>query len=797
MNTPLRFTILATMLLTGPCATAAVTVQKDNSIVRISNHAVSLDYDVTSGRYKVTDPASGTTALANAAFTVDEIGWKHSKEPRREWSQVDVEDAFGKGIKLTITEIPQEGYRLTKHLHITLYEEQSFAVLGFSVTNSSKIAARITRIGMIDQAGLLPGKPMEELQVLEGGAGAQPNRVLSEIPTGAHNSLMITGKRDGKRRTVVVGGLHYRDFMRTMGLHPRQEKHFLSLIEDPVGKRVEPGTRFDAVDTLYLDVTTTDPFHSLEKFGMAMRAANKANPKPYDFPTLCGWLVSTASYGEGTPINDSNALVGQMKLAAESGILKYTPVGIRLEPDFYCDDKHGDTQQGWWSDEYWAKYGSLTKPYETFAKFCGKIRELGGVPFTYIQSNMPSNDFALQHPDWMLHNDISRLHAEHRHHLPFVKFDFSDPEFQKHVLGTWRRLRGDGLLGIKFDYPETAWCPEGGFEDKSYSATNAYRKVFELCREGLGDEAFMHERNLGESNAPCLDVTAGIVDLQRVWADSSHFEPEMASRIGLRWYKNRSVFGYYPDGKSFRGMDADQRRTMLTQIGLISGRLELGTSFGRMTADEQRDLTRLYPLLKGTRSFRPVDMLSSAPKDPSVYAYRIDPDWSQIILCNNENTGTTVRVPISGDQADTGSLGHDAVAFHYLYDFWNDRLVGGFAGGQAIEVTLKPYQALSYSLHRKLAHPQFLSTNRHITQGLMDLDGVKWDGPSNTYSGKAHAVEGEAFTIVLATNGWEAESAESGSGRTSMETLPGGLLRFTIADHKGGAVPWSIRWKAK
>jgi hypothetical protein len=29
-----------------------------------------------------------------------------------------------------------------------------------------------------------------------------------------------------------------------------------------------------------------------------------------------------------------------------------------------------------------------------------------------------------------------------------------------------------------------------------------------------------------------LDVTAGVIDLQRVWDDSSHFEPEMASRNG-------------------------------------------------------------------------------------------------------------------------------------------------------------------------------------------------------------------------------------------------------------------------
>jgi len=45
---------------------------------------------------------------------------------------------------------------------------------------------------------------------------------------------------------------------------------------------------------------------------------------------------------------------------------------------------------------------------------------------------------------------------------------------------------------------------------------------------------------------------------------------------------------------------------------MISGSLELGTSFGRMTPEEQHDLTRLYPALNGMRSYRPVDMLVGA-----------------------------------------------------------------------------------------------------------------------------------------------------------------------------------------
>ena len=45
-------------------------------------------------------------------------------------------------------------------------------------------------------------------------------------------------------------------------------------------------------------------------------------------------------------------------------------------------------------------------------------------------------------------------------------------------------------------------------------------------------------------------MTAGIVDTQRNWIDSKDYEPGMISIGGLRWYKNRTVFNYYPDSKT-------------------------------------------------------------------------------------------------------------------------------------------------------------------------------------------------------------------------------------------------------
>ncbi len=53
----------------------------------------------------------------------------------------------------------------------------------------------------------------------------------------------------------------------------------------------------------------------------------------------------------------------------------------------------------------------------------------------------------------------------------------------------WKGLRADGLRGVKFDYPESAWAKDGGFEDKTYTTTSAYRQLFQLCSDGLGPDA--------------------------------------------------------------------------------------------------------------------------------------------------------------------------------------------------------------------------------------------------------------------------------------------------------------------
>ncbi len=751
----------------------------------MKNRFYEICVDRESGAWSVRDRRTDLWCFRNAAFRVDKYPGPIWKEPTTSITleQRSFQSAVGKGKELAITFAPSEGYDPTRILLIRLYNRLPCIEIRWGVTNRMDFPIRISKVDAIHCGELFAEQAVTKPRVLRSGAGAEPNIVEKDWQIEAHNGAMLTYLDGGVRRTIVTGGLTYEAFMRVVEIRDGERgagkrvrnaglRNLNLSFLDPQGKLVEPGETYIASDTAYLDFITSDPFEALEAYGMALRAANDAQPNVYDFPTLCGWMVSTKHLGEGKPINNAVGLVEQLQLARDRGLMNYTPLAVRLEPDTYCYGNFGDTQQGWWDDAHWRAYGpgdghaagaepgSLRKPYDSFASFCKAVKNLGGIPFTYFQSSMPSNDFAVQHPDWMLHGDISRLHYTHPHHKPYVRYDFSQPAFRAHCLRVWKRLRKAGLQGIKFDYPESAWASGGGFADAAFTTTSAYRELFRLCREGLGPDAYIHERNLGgitHEIAPRLDVTAGIVDIQRVWGDASHFEPEMASRMGLRWYKARSVFLYYPDGKSFymdgKPIAGYKRRAFLTIMGFLSGRLEIGTSIGSMTKEMFHDVTRLFPILGGTQSPRPVDMLTGS-EHPSVYAYRVTDDWLQVMLINNGGRARVVAAPLSGDQAETGSLGLEHDARYYAFDFWSQSYLGLLDGKAGLSLQLRGGEAAMVSVRKKQDHPQVISTNRHMMQGMMECHGVKWNTRTKTLSGRVDVVGGEDFVLTVACNGF-------------------------------------------
>jgi hypothetical protein len=768
---------------------------------RLSNGIISVAFD-EQGVFSIHDAKTNEALLSGARF-----GLPSGQPPNRVelLRAEDVQDALGIGKRL-VFEI--EDWNLLRYgsfrasgapparslFSYTLYENNPALVLGFGLKTHHYISMRLMKSQPLAGGRLFGGGRMDHTMTLNGSAGAEPTLVKPGLSRISANSLMLTALVNGQRRTAVWGGLGYSEFGKIATLQDGSPGFFA---EDPVGRLVDEGQTYLPADSFYLDVHTREPFDALERYGLAMRKANNAHPNIYDFPVLCGWSVGHISKLPG--INNSAKLVKELEHANNCGLTKYTKVALRLEPDKY----HFDTEQGWWDDAHMRKFKHLVEPYESIAKWSRKLQANNGVPYIYMQLGMPSDDFARQFSQYMLFNDASEVDKrkpgmkgenKHPHHQPYVTYDYTDKEFSEHFVKVWSKLREDGIRGVKVDYPATAWRPEGGFDDRYASTNAAYRRAFQLLREAMGEDGLIDERNIGESGRPCLDVSAGLVDTQRTWADSNKFVPAMISISGLRWYKNRTVFNYYADTKAVHGISPEIRQSLLTMSYLTSGRIDLATSFSLFTPEITRDFSRIYPHYPEPKTARPLDAFTGV-LDPQVYDLELTPDWHQIALYNTGQKEAVISTAISGERVNN-AVGLDRAAYYHAYEFWSDTYLGKVPGHARIERKLKPDCCAMVSLRKLQPHPQVINTNRHVLQGWVDLADIRWDAGMKTLSGTAKVIGGEPFKIVVADNGAKTLKSEAKGGWSELKPHPvEGLSCLTLSAAANTEIKWKLKYE--
>jgi hypothetical protein len=584
--------------------------------------------------------------------------------------------------------------------------------------------------------------------------------------------------------------------------------------EDPVGKRVDPGVRYLPDDRFYVDFITDNPFENLEQYGRSVRLAQKIELNMYDFPTVCLWYAHHGGYGGGKATNDTVGAVAEMEAIRDSGFLKYSRAAVRLVPDCYSKNN----QQGWWDDEHFQKHGSTNlgkfeggthkTPYETSEKWGKAITERGGIPLTYCQTGFRSEDYCHTFPEHMLFNSATAwMHESYKRPLDDDEFwgnawrksfrvwsyDYTDPGFVKHMREVYAAYRSGGIKGLMFDYPARGWASGGGMEDEYATTARAYRDIFRLAREGLGSECYLHERNMERGS----DITLGLVASQRTENDTDRITPQVVTRCGLRWYKNRVVVNYDTDSKNIYRLreNRDVVRSLLTMSYVTTGRLLLANSFTQLPPDILYDLTRICPFHTSPKTARPVDAFTETY--PRVYDFAVSPTWHQLAFFNTDNKDSVnVAVRLAGDTAE-GALGLDPDKDYHVYDFWNDAYIGRVPGDGALSQQLRPAEARMMSVHEVTAHPQFISTNRHIMQGYLDLVHIEWLPGRNILRGISKIVGGDPYVVSIAGNSYAPQNAEVNDARTKarIASVDDGLVKLTLTRSENAVVEWSVTFR--
>ena len=820
-----KFYLLMFFLSPVMAGAMSVTVAERDGLLHMGNSHVRLEFNLHKGLFDIYK-ANGDKIVSDAWF---QCNGTQSKDSCRKisWQAANCNDALGTGKTATLT-VEFDNYPNIVW-QATLYDEHEFLVFNMGIDNDTDHACRLMSFYPLVSGGVFNGKNVREnYRVLDGNSGGVPTRIGEASTLTSFNNLLARFGNAEQTEVIVAGGLSYNEFDKFVRfVAENKSMRVLMYAEDPVGRLIDARQKYLLNERFYLCFINKNPFEALEKYGDALRKMQQIELNIYDFPTECLWYASLYNHDPAREkFNNSKGAVEEMENAVKSGITRYTKAAIRLVPDAYTPNN----QQGWWDDKHWGMYNEpastklphYTEPYTTTKSWAQAIVAQGGYPFTYMQSGRRSEDFVRLHPDWMLFNDpyrpvvgarrliqeasyLSRFAEEYGNHWWSDRavwgYDFTDPGFTQHMQQVYANMKEAGIKGVFYDYPEpTAWAFEGRFEDRYSTTAAAYRRMFALAVEGLGKDALLQERNIVRGS----DIALGLISSQRVWGDTDLISPEMTSFGGLRWYKNRTVINYDMDSKALTKASPANRdgvQAMLTMSYVTSGRLLLGNSFSQLSAQQLHDLSRTFPYHAAPRSARPIDAFDKGVKYPRIYDFEVNPSWHLLTLYNH-NTDTTKTegsdfVVYLGKSLNEGGLGLDSSKYYYAWDFWNNRLAAQIEGNKPLRQTLRAGEARMIALHAKTNHPQFISTNRHLMQGFIDLKDVAWDEKTKTLSGIASVVEGDTFVIVIAANGYAVRSAKTSAGVALLSKTDekNGLLTLSINSKQSKEIKWRVEFK--
>jgi hypothetical protein len=337
----------------------------------------------------------------------------------------------------------------------------------------------------------------------------------------------------------------------------------------------------------------------------------------------------------------------------------------------------------------------------------------------------------------------------------------------------------------------------GGLEDQKMTASAAYRNLYEKAKEHLGPVSYLQERMAWGS-----DLALGLADSHRTEGDKNTLDWTVARKPALRWYKNRRLVHFDMDGKALmtagnrlKGenykIDETHRQAILTVNYAISGRLLLTEDFGKFPPEVIYDLSRTIPYHTSSLTARPVDAFIH--DQPFIYDMAISPGWHQLVLWNSCKDERKIEAVFAGD-AVNGALGLDPGQDYYLYDFWNNRFLGTFSGADTFSVDIPSMNAKMISIHRVEDHPQWLSTDRHVMQGYVDLvEKPAWDADKATLTGTSVLIGGEAYRMTVALNGSNATKVKARGAAASIEAREDPeLVDVVLTSRKNREVNWSI-----
>jgi hypothetical protein len=167
--------------------------------------------------------------------------------------------------------------------------------------------------------------------------------------------------------------------------------------------------------------------------------------------------------------------------------------------------------------------------------------------------------------------------------------------------------------------------------------------------------------------------------------------------------------------------------------------------------------------------------------------------WTLLAVFNPDLTEASTR------KFRLERLGLDPAKTYVAFDFWKQRLAAEVRG--ELEVTVQPGSVTLLTLHERSGKPQFVSTDRHVSQGGLEIEDLSWDERTRTLSGTSTGPLHSAHQVFVYVPDaldwtWDGSALFRDHDAYSLKLVDRHLIRVHVRLGASGKVRWEIECDA-
>lgn len=737
---------------------------------RIENERYSVNIEAADGTFTIATKPGGKTVLPAGKLS----GTGGTAKT------VELADkALGKGKGIEVT------YANGNREVVALYPGLPFVTFRSILHNGGAEPVVLNHIPTVS-AGVDLGKPLAEIQTLGTGGLLAPAK-----NPGSYAFLTIA---DPLTRSGVVGGWLTHDRGSGVVFSPVKDDAVRMQAQIDYGcLRIKPGE--DATAEMFAIGYFDDARFGMEAYADAIAKIYQVK-LPKQQAGLCTWYM------------DKHAAACDevhLRELTEASAKALKPFGfdfIQIDDNWQEGVKENGPKKNFTTH---APAGPYPSGMKATAEMIKKSDLVPGIWFMPFAGNY-KDPFFKDHQDWFVKNTKGQPYETS---WGGTCLDMTLPASQEFVRSIVHRISHD--WGYKFFKMDGYWTgsatsqqyvndgyKQDGIGDAVFSnpdKTNieALRDGTCLVRKAAGPDVFL----LGccvVQNMRSFGGTFGLLDAMRVGPDTNNGEIGSlhASRV---WFLHGRVWWNDPDFVSVRSrLSLDQARLNAGWTA-ISGQLFYISDWLPSYPAERLDIVKRCIPAHGLPA-RPVDVFESpvariwlvtdtrqAVRRDVVAFYNWDKERAEI-------SATPERIGLPPAQ--------EYVAF----DFWANKFVAPFSGH--LTASLSGHSSRILAVRPVSEFPQLLSTSRHITQGIVDVTGEKWDNGKSQLSAISKVVANDPYelriVVPVAEKSWRATGIRIAAADTAASVKAeikqdGPRLRATITSPVSRDVKWTVAFE--